>query len=59
MIIKNLENEFINFELSDEDLEVIRGGVTVNEPISRISLPPQPCPWCIIIAAYPSEELIK
>jgi hypothetical protein len=52
MNIENLENEFISFELSEEDLEAIGGGTTANQrpPIFHF-----PLPWIIRIKAVPID----
>ena len=37
MNIDNLDNNFISFELSDEDVQAIRGGSTTDDSVSNIS----------------------
>ncbi len=66
MNIKNLDNNFISFELSDEDVQVIRGGSTADDSVSSISrrifpivitvVPPQKHPLYIIITALPIKK---
>ena len=63
MNIDNLDNNFIRFELSDEDVQAIRGGSTADDSVSNISrifpirivavYPPHKWPWVIIIKAPP------
>ncbi|GEM_PF-5379891 len=58
MNIENLENDLISFELSDEDLKVIRGGgdTTISlSSLGTISFPIRISPWIIIIKAPPIQ----
>ncbi len=69
MNIDNLDNNFIRFELSDEDVQAIRGGSTADDSVSNISRifpivitvvsPPHKRPWIIIIKAPPINTSIN
>ncbi|MDF5724467.1 MAG: hypothetical protein PUP91_29205 [Rhizonema sp. PD37] len=66
MNIDNLDNNFISFELSEEDVQAIRGGGTTDDFVSSISrriftivitvVPPQKAPWYIIITDLPIKR---
>lgn len=65
----NLDNNFIRFELSDEDVQAIRGGSTTDDSVSSfrrifpivitVVSPPHKKPWVIIIKAPPIDTSIN
>ncbi|MDF5733490.1 MAG: hypothetical protein PUP92_37320 [Rhizonema sp. PD38] len=67
MNIDNLDKSLISFELSDEDVQAIRGGSTADNSVASTSrifpivitvvLPPHKKPWVIIIKTPPPIEL--